>query len=403
MTSPVRVVNLITRMIVGGAQETALAGVAGLDPARFRASLWTGPQLGPEGSLLEEADRRGVDVRIFPDLVRQVSPMRDLRVTRQLAQALREEGVRILHTHSSKAGIVGRWAAGRAGTPRVVHTAHGWGFHDGQAAPVRALYRTLERRAARGTDVLVSVARKSTQVGLDAGIGRPSQYRLIRSGIPLDAFGPDPVRRESARRELGIAPDEVVIGSVGRLSAQKNPLDFVRLAARLCERGVPRVTFLYVGDGPLRPNVEAAESEAGLKGRIRWLGLRHDVPDLMRALDVFVLVSLWEGLPRVVPQALATGVPVVSYAVTGLDEILVEGRNGHLVPMRDVDAMARCVEALARDGERRLELARRCVDEFDHSFSEREMLHDLQALYDELVDPMAGGSATDPAVDPARL
>jgi glycosyltransferase involved in cell wall biosynthesis len=290
----------------------------------------------------------------------------------------------LVHTHSSKAGILGRLAARRAGVPCVVHTVHGWGFHEHMSPPKRALYVGLEKRALRWTDRLVSVSNETTRVGLAAGIGRAADYTLIRSGIPLDRFGPDAERRRVMRAELGYADDDVVIISVGRLSAQKNPMDFVELAERLAE-AAPRAKFLYVGDGPLRGEVEARLAGGTVADRVRLAGLRRDVPDLMRASDLFVLTSLWEGLPRVAPQALATGLPVFAYDVAGTREIVRNGENGALVAPRDVGALVERLIPLATEPSRLRELSERTVAGFDRSFSEDAMIAALEQLYDGLI------------------
>ncbi|MFN8177969.1 MAG: glycosyltransferase family 4 protein [bacterium] len=377
-----RVLQLITRMIVGGAQEQVLATAEKLDPTRFEQQLWTGPQTGSEGSLLETARSRGVHLRIIPDLVREIDPWRDARVTLELARLMRAERFDLVNTHSSKAGIVGRVAARLAGVPAVVHTVHGWGFHEHMSGRTRATYILLERMLARWTHRLISVSERTTHIGLDARIGRREQYILIRSGVPLDRFGPDPAVRGRVRRDFGWAEDDVVVGSVGRLSAQKNPRDFVRLAQRILpEHG--RARFLYVGDGPLRAETEAAVAAAGLRDRVILAGLRTDVPDLLRAMDVFVLTSLWEGLPRVVPQALATGLPVVAYDAAGLREVVAEGRGGFTVPVLDLESLGERVSALLRDDALRREAGRQAVSRLD-AFSEETMLRQLGALYSEL-------------------
>lgn len=379
----VRVLHLITRLIVGGAQENTIASVARVDPRRYDSCLWIGPQTGSEGSLLADARRRSLLVRVLPDLVREISLVRDMRVAVQLVLLLRRERFDIVHTHSSKAGILGRFAAHMAGVPHVVHTVHGWGFHDHMSPHLKRLYVTLERMLEPWTSRLVSVSNRTTGVGLGEGIGDESSYVLIRSGIPLDRFRPDAERGRRARAELGIAEDEVVVGSVGRLSEQKNPHDFIRMAERLSS-GRGGLRFLYVGDGPLRDDIEREASEVGAGDAVLLPGIRDDVPDVLRAMDLFVLTSLWEGLPRVVLQALATGVPVVAYDTAGIREAVVEGINGHLVSPGDVEGMARRLAPLVDDASLRAEMGDRAVAGFDRSFSEDAMIRDLETLYDSL-------------------
>jgi glycosyltransferase involved in cell wall biosynthesis len=375
-----RILHVITRLIVGGAQENTIASVARVDPGRFESHLWIGPETGAEGSLLADARARGIVVRVLPNLVREISPIKDIAVTLELAWLLRRDRFDVVHTHASKAGIVGRIAARIAGVPAVVHTAHGWAFHDHMHSVRRWFFVTMERLLAHWTTRIVSVSERTTRAGLEERIGTPSSYELIRSGIPLERFGPDPARGGAVRARLGIPEGAVVVGSVGRLSPQKNPLDFVRVVEGLTHR-ISDVTFLYVGDGPLRETVERAIRTAGVSERVRLLGVRDDVPDLLRAMDLFILTSLWEGLPRVVPQALATGVPVVAYDVAGIEEAVVEGRNGHLVPPGEVGPMVDRVAALIVEPARRSEMSERAFTEFDRSFSEDGMIEALEQLY----------------------
>ncbi len=379
-----KVLHLITRLIVGGAQENTIASVARVDPSRYESHLWIGPQTGPEGSLRSDARSRGIIVRVLPNMVREISPFRDLLMLVQLTRLLRRERFDIVHTHCSKAGILGRVAARLAGVPHVTHTHHGWSFHDRMPRLPKWLFTTAEGALAPWTRPMISVSNKTTKVGIESGIGSPSDYRLIRSGIPLRRFHPDEGRGRAVRRAMGIPEGHLVVGSVGRLTPQKNPMDFVKLATELLERH-ENATFIYVGDGSMRASVAAAAEAAGLGEALRILGVRDDVPDLLRAMDVFVLTSLWEGLPRVVLQALATGVPVLAYDTAGIAEAVVEGKNGHLVPRGAVGEMADRLAGLAEDASRRAAMSRAASEEFDTSFSEEQMILDLEDLYDEML------------------
>ncbi len=378
-----RVLHIITRLIVGGAQENTIASVAQVAPERYDSRLWMGPQTGSEGSLLDEARALGVVPYVLPNLVREICPFRDLAVLVQLIKLIRQGRFDIVHTHSSKAGIVGRIAARLAGVPHIVHTIHGWGFHEHMNPARRWFYVTLEKLLEPMTQILVSVSERTTRVGLEAGIGSPDVYRLIRSGIPLSRFHRDEESRQRAREEIGVGGGDLVIGTVGRLSLQKNPADFVRVAVELSRR-FKDLHFIYVGDGPLRASVESKIAEAGLTGRVSLLGIRSDVDELLRAMDIFILTSLWEGLPRVVPQALATGVPVVAYDTAGIRESIVEGRNGFLVAPGAVDDMIERLSRLVEDRGLRDGMGRNAVEEFDRSFSEVAMIDALEELYDEL-------------------
>ncbi len=381
---PVRVLHPITRLIVGGAQENTIYTAALLDKQRFQVEMLSGAQTGSEGSLIEEARQRGVPLAIFPDLLRQVNPWHDLLALTKMKRIMQERGYTIVHTHSSKAGILGRLAARLAKTPLIVHTVHGWSFHAYMPPVIRWIYILLERWMAQFSDALVVVARQDIEKGLQAGIGRREQYRCIRSAIPLDEFDPSLYDRTTLRQELDLPPEAVVIGNVGRFSAQKNPLDWVRVAD-LVGKACPEARFLLVGDGPLRPQVEDALRQAGLWERSILTGLRRDTPRWMAAMDIFLLTSLWEGLPRVIPQAMAMGLPVAANRADGVAEALQDGSTGYLCSPGDIEQLAeRCIN-LVYDPLKRQEMGCRGQAYAAQEFDLRQMIASLEALYDELL------------------
>ena len=379
---PLRVLHVITRMIVGGAQENTMLSCALMDPAHVTSTLITGPETGVEGELHSEARARGVPLLIEPSLVRRLSPWHDLKATFRLGRTIRKGHYDVVHTHSSKAGIVGRIAARLAGVPVIVHTTHGWGFNKSQPRHIYWLYVHLERMCVRMSNTIVVVGTPNRDEGLALGIGRPEQYRLIRSGIELDAYRDAAINREQARARLGLPADAFVIGSVGRLSEQKAPLDLLSAFATVAAAH-PHARLVYVGDGPLRRELEAAIAAAGLTGRVVLTGLRRDVPELLRAFDVFALASRWEGLPRVFPQAMAAGLPIVATRVDGAPDAVTPGENGWLVPVGDMPAMAARLCELAADpatARRMGEAGLARVDEF----SVQRMVDALARLYAEL-------------------
>lgn len=388
---PLRVLHVITRMIVGGAQENTLLSCALIDRAHFPSTLLTGAETGTEGELHAETQARGVRMLVEPSLVRRLSPWHDLVATFRLYRAIRAGRYDVVHTHSSKAGVIGRIAAWLAGTPIIVHTAHGWSFNDHQPWHTYWLYVWLERLCARFSGAIVVVGRPDRTEGLTLRIGRPEQYRLIRSGIEVTAYRDVAISREQARARLGLPGDAFVIGSVGRLCEQKAPLDLLEAFVPVA-RLRPEARLVFVGDGSQRAELEAAIAKAGLGARVVLAGLRRDVPELMRAFDVFALASRWEGLPRVFPQAMAAGLPIVATMVDGAPDVITPGVNGWLVQVGDMDTMAQRLGALAADPEtaRRMGAAGRArVDEF----SAQRMVHELSALYSGLAQGSGNGAA----------
>jgi glycosyltransferase involved in cell wall biosynthesis len=368
-------------MIVGGAQETVLLAAALADRDHFEPVIVCGPQTGSEGSLHDEVRRRGVELVIIPELVREVNPLVDARVVPALTRLFREGRFDVVHTNSSKAGIVGRFAARRAGVPMVLHTVHGWPFHDQQRPAVSAVWRSLERHTAPLARQLVVVAETDRAKGLAAGIGRPEQYTTIRSGLELGDYAADAMVKAEVRRELGLPADCVLIGAINRLSLQKDPLTLLRgVAPLLREQAAARL--LLVGDGPLRGDVEREVAALGIASSVVLTGLRRDVPRLLAAMDVFVLSSQWEGLPRTLLQAVATEVAVVATDADGVRDVVVDGQTGLLVPRAEPRRLHAALASLMVDPGRRASLAaaaKRRLHEFDAS----EMVRRLEQIYAE--------------------
>ncbi len=382
--NPIPVLHAITRLIVGGAQENTMYTAARLDKLRYAVEILSGPQTGSEGSLIEEVRTHGVPLTILPDMLRQVSPLHDLKALIEMRRLMQRKRYTIVHTHSSKAGILGRLAARLAGVPVIVHTVHGWSFHDYMSPPARLVYVLLERWMASFSDALIAVTRQDIQKGVQYGIGKPGQYRLIHSAIPLDEFSPERFDGLSVRQELGIPAEAVVVGNVGRFSVQKNPLDWVRVASRVA-RERPKAWFLLVGDGPLRGQVEEMLRTEGLSGRTVLTGLRRDIARVLSAMDIFLLTSLWEGLPRVLPQAMAMGIPVVANRADGTQEAIQDGETGYLCSPCDTATMARLCCELVIDPQKRKEMGQAGRHYAAREFDLTQMIVQITELYEELL------------------
>ena len=387
-----RIAHLITRLDLGGAQQNTLYCVEHHDRGRFEVALFA----GAGGALDAEAAKiPRAKVELVSWLAHPISPLRDLAATVRLAAKLRRERVDLVHTHSSKAGIVGRLAAWLAGVPRIVHTAHGWSFNDEQSPATRRLFMTLERMAARITDRLFVVSEADLRKGRAHRIGRPDRLRLLRSGIDARVYR-DPSRpREEVREQLGFAPEDVVVGTLACLKPQKAPLDFVE-AARLARQSDERLRFFIAGDGPQRSAVESRIEAAGLGDDVKLLGWRDDAPDLLHAMDLFLLTSRFEGLPRAVLQAMAAGVPVIATDVDGTPEVVRDGETGILVPPSRPEAAARRVVELGSDPGARARLAGEARARLGREFDIASMVHELDREYLDLlsVEPLPAGART---------
>ena len=340
-------------MIVGGAQENTFLSARGLVEAGHECVLLSGPTEGREGKLLERMANPGFSVVESPLMVREISPWKDLKAIYWLADYLRREKFDVIHTHSSKAGIIGRIAGRMAKVPMVVHTIHGLAFGPYDSFLKNQLYIRAERFAAKRCDRIYAVAQAMIDQSLAAGIGRPDQFKVVYSGMELERFlnaRPDP----ALRAELGIPENCRVVGTVARLFPRKGYEDFFPVAAKVL-KACPDTCFLIMGDGPKRMEYEKTAAELGLGGKVFFAGLVSPdrIADYIALTDLVAHYSLKEGLPRVAVQALAEGKPVVAYPLDGTPEVVVNGKSGCLTAPGDHEAAAEAVISLLRQDDKR--------------------------------------------------
>lgn len=381
-----KIVHIITRMILGGAQENTLLSVDDQHHLwHDDVTLVTGPALGPEGSLIERARTRQLDVRIIPELRRAIHPFRDWQSYRRLARLLREIQPQIVHTHSSKAGILGRAAAHKLRIP-VVHTIHGSPFHPFQSQIAYRLYQRAEQWAARRCDLLISVCDAMTDQYVAAGIAPKNKFVTVYSGMDVEPFLNPPQPREKIRRELGFGPEHLVVGKVARLFELKGH-EFVIDAARTVVVRHPQVRFLFIGDGLLRHQLETQIERAGLASHFIFTGLisPERVPELVGAMDIVVHASLREGLARVLPQALIAGKPVISYDIDGAREVVLPGETGFLLPPRSVGELADAILQLAGDRRLRERFGQTGRQKFTDQFRHETMTRRLREIYEQVL------------------
>ncbi|MDA1184520.1 MAG: glycosyltransferase [Acidobacteria bacterium] len=387
--SPVRVVHIITRLILGGAQENTLYTAIGHhhDP-RFDVTLLCGVDEAGEGNMFGEANRAGVKTVVLPSLLREIRPFTDLKAIFDVYRFLKKGRYTIVHTHSSKAGIIGRIAAKVAGVPAVVHTIHGVAFHEFQSGWRNRLYIALERLCAPLCGRIVSVSQRLGEAALALHIGRPEQHTTIFSGIDLDLFlnVRERVSVEEAKRLAGIPSDAPVVGKIARLFPLKGHEQFLAVAVEVA-RQMPDVYFLLVGDGPLRDQLKAEAVRLGLGDRVVMVGrvLPQEVPQFIQAMDVVVHTSLREGIARVLPQAGAVGKPVVTFDLDGAPEVVRDGVSGYLVPALDTRQVAERTVELLRDPGRRREFGEVGRAFATEHFSVETMVKRVNAVYLQLL------------------
>lgn len=403
-----RVTHVITRLVLGGAQENTLATIAGLrQKPGVEVKLITGPTIGPEGSL--ESDARKMfgapaapaspqgDFIIVPELVRPVHPLKDFIALRKLEKILRAQKPDLVHTHSGKAGLLGRLAAKRAGVPVIIHHIHGPSFGNFQGALANFVFTAAERHAGKVTGHFFCSADAMTRLYLAAGIGQPGMFTRIFSGFNLDPFltatnDPD------LRKKLGLETGHFVIGKIGRLFKLKGHADAIAAFAQMLPQA-PHARLLLVGDGPLRSDLENRVRALGLAGKVIFAGLvpPGEVARHVGIMDCVAHLSYREALSRVLPQALAAGKPVVAYDFDGADEVCLENQTGFVVRAGDTAAAAQKLLRLARDPELRKQFGQAGQKYVRENFSIGKMVDDQYTVYLKL---FAGGGAAAAARPP---
>ncbi|HCO21841.1 MAG: glycosyl transferase family 1 [Gimesia sp.] len=382
-----RVAHIITRMIIGGAQQNTLYTVE--DQYRDyqdEVILMTGPTTGPEGTLIPRAEQGGFDLQILPHLTRSISPLNDWHAYRELIAVLRAYQPDLVHTHSSKAGILGRAAAWKLKLP-TVHTIHGAAFHFGQSPVNYHAYIAAEKWAARRCDRLISVCDAMTDQYVAAGITTRDRCDTVYSGMEVEPFLTPLRPPEEVRRELGIEPEQIVIGKVARLFHLKGHKYLIEAAKQVVDVQ-PGVRFLLIGDGILRAEFEARIAELGLSEHFIFAGLvpPERVPELIHAMDIVVHTSVWEGLARVLPQGLIAGKPVVSYDVDGAREVVIPEETGYLLPPESIESLAQALIELASDPEKRRRFGQTGRDRFTDQFRHQTMTRQLREIYQRVLD-----------------
>jgi glycosyltransferase involved in cell wall biosynthesis len=352
-------VHVITRFCVGGAQLSVFHLSQDLRDS-YDIHMVCGPDVGDEGSIYEEVAAE-FPTTLLPVLRRAVRPLEDVRAARELRQLYERLGPAIVHTHSSKAGVLGRWAARHSGAS-VVHTVHGWGHTPADSRLRRQAFVASERAAARWCERIVAVSGDVRDEGVRLDIGRAAQYEVIPEYVDYEPAHADfEATRRAARESLRLPADAEVVGWVGRFMPQKDP-DTLVAATRSLLEARPELHACFVGDGPDRARVERALGGNALGGRVHFAGFRKDIRDLYAAFDVLLHTSLWEGQPRVPQEAIAERVPVVTARVSGTRELIGSGPVGFEVEPRDAPAFATRTAQVLDDPELRAPLPDAAID-----------------------------------------
>jgi len=369
----INLLYVITKLELGGAQKQLLSLIKNLDKEKFNPFLFT----AKDGLLVSEAlSINGLTLIKSRYLERVLSPLKDTLALFEIYRVIKKNKINIVHTHSSKAGMLGRWAARLAKVKVILHTVHGWSFNDSQRL-WRTFFIWLERLSAYFTDKLIIVSCHDKQKGLDHHIGREDKYSLIRYGINYTEFC---VKEQNFRKTFGLSPRDLVVGMVSCFKPQKSPQDFIKLA-NLIKQILPGIKFLLVGDGVLRRKMERLISEFNLQKEIILTGWRRDIPQILSTIDVFVLTSLWEGLPIVVLEAMAAFKPVVATHTGGISDVIIEGRTGFLVAPGDMQELSDKLIPLLKNENLRKQIGKNAKDCLGADFSLENMVKHTQNLY----------------------
>jgi glycosyltransferase involved in cell wall biosynthesis len=389
-----KIVHIITRLILGGAQENTLITCKLLAERGHDVTLITGPAIGPEGELFDQTKNEKYDVIVVPKFIRAICPICDTISYFQIKRLLKRLKPDIVHTHSAKAGILGRFAAyGLKGkrsenVPAIVHTIHGLAFHPYQSSWLNKFYIAVEQSAAARTDFFISVADAMTEQALAAGIGEREKYVTAYSAIEEEAFlKPLPwEERKSFRLKYGITEDAIVLVTIARLFMLKGHKYIIESARRLSKR-FDNAVWLFVGDGNLAGHFKEQVKQLGLADKIKFTGLLppSQIPLVIQSSDILVHCSLREGLARTLPQAMLCAKPAISFDVDGAKEVVNEN-TGRLIEPKNIEQLIKACAELIEDKDSRDKLGKAGREFVKDKFAPEKMVDTIEAIYEKLLN-----------------
>lgn len=389
----VKVLHVITRFDKGGAAENTLLTTLGLDKNKYEVVLIKGLSLESEMSVeertsldegLKQAELKGVKLITVPSLIRRINPILDLQALFSLYRIFLQEKPAIIHTHTSKAGILGRWASFFARVPIVVHTPHGHIFYGYHGKVKTKVFILVEKVTAIITDRIIALTKREKEDHIQFNISKPDKFVVIHSGVNLEDFSKNFDNTEELKGDLGIPITDSIVGTVGRLVEIKGHR-YLLDAARLVLNKMPNTTFLLIGDGYLMTELISHASAMGIENKVIFAGWRSDVPQLINTFDIFVLSSLNEGMGRVLVEAMAMGKPIVASDIGGIPDLVKDGANGILFPPRDVDAMAEAILKLLLDRELRRKMGNEGKKLAYPAYDTSVMVRKIEGLYEKLL------------------
>lgn len=385
LLTKVKILHIITRLDKGGSSENTLLTASGLDKKRFDVTLIFGKTNDPDGQVKSALSNNEINYHIIPQLIREVNPWSDLIAFLKLYVIMKKENFNIVHTHTSKAGILGRWAAKLAGVKVIIHTPHGHIFY-GYFGPIRnKLFILLERLTARITDKIITLTQRGKDEHIKFKISKADKFMPIYSGIELEKFidaNYDPVL---ARESLGISPNGPVIGTITRLEPVKGNIYLIEAIPHIIKI-FPTLKVIIAGDGTQRKMIENRIEALSLTRNVVLLGATNEVSKVLSALDIFVLSPLNEGMGRCLLEAMAMSKPVIATSVGGISEIVEDNVTGLLVPPKDSRKLAKAIIYLLANKEKAVEMGQTARKRLNHNFSSKAMIDEISALYGILME-----------------
>ena len=378
MKNKIKILHVITHLPIGGAQDNTLYTVELLDKEKYDISLCC----NLDGELVERAKKiEAVKLFDIPFLCREVSPYRDIRAFLSLYKLFKKEDFTIIHTHSSKAGLLARLAAVLNKTPIVIHTIHGFAFNDFMNMFKKNFFIYVEKLLAKWTDVLITVSNLNKKKIIDLNITHENKIKNIYSGIDLNLFTNK--RNNDFRKELNLENNHILLGSVGRLSDQKDPITMIE-AFGIISKPFPNAHLALVGDGELKGKILEKIHQLKLDGKVHLTGNKNNPWSVYHSMDLFIMSSIYEGLGRSITEALSCGVPVVCTDVEGVPEIVRDNITGILVPPKEANKLADGIIRTLNDMETAKKMAEEGRRFVKDNFDVNKMVNDIDSLYNTL-------------------
>ena len=386
MNNKIKICHIITRLIIGGAQENTIFTVEGLLKKGYDVTLISGPGLGPEGSLVEKVKRKGIKLIIIPELRREINPFLDTITFLKLYSLIKKEKYILVHTHSSKAGILGRIAAKLAyWRIIIIHTVHGLPFYPEQHKLLNFTYVNLERFCSLFTNKIICVGRVMKEKTLSAHIGKEKKFVVIYSGFAVEKYTDPQIEPLRERKKYGLKENDLVIGKIGRLFPLKGQ-EYLLWVLPQIKRRFPRIKLVFVGEGILHQTLEEMAESLGIRNAVIFTGLlpAGEIPKVISTFDLLCHTSLREGLPKTVAQGLAAGKPVVAFDVDGTKEAIINEETGYLVPAKNAKELASTILKALSNMDKSISMAREGQRLIKKLFPIEVMVNSIEKVYNDV-------------------